>query len=148
MISSCNISVSWIYYFLKVLFIWERERERESTSGGSWGMGRGRSGLLAEHRAWCGAGSQDREIMTWAKGRRPTTEPPRCPWKMFIFYFIYLFLKDFIYSWETQSEAQRHRQREKQAPCREPDVGLDPGTPGSCPGLKAALNCWATQAVL
>ena len=22
-------------------------------------------------------------------------------------------------------------QREKQAPCREPDVGLDPGTPGS-----------------
>ena len=29
------------------------------------------------------------------------------------------------------------RQREKQAPCREPDVGLDPGTPGSCPGPKA-----------
>ena len=23
------------------------------------------------------------------------------------------------------------RQREKQAPCREPDVGLDPGSPGS-----------------
>ena len=32
---------------------------------------------------------------------------------------------------------QRHRQREKQAPCREPDVGLDPGAPGSHPGLKA-----------
>ena len=27
----------------------------------------------------------------------------------------------------TQREGQRHRQREKQAPCREPDVGLDPG---------------------
>ena len=26
---------------------------------------------------------------------------------------------------------QRHRQREKQAPRREPDVGLDPRTPGS-----------------
>ena len=26
----------------------------------------------------------------------------------------------------------RHRQREeKQAPCKEPDVGLDPGNPGS-----------------
>ena len=25
----------------------------------------------------------------------------------------------------------RDRQREKQAPCREPDVGLHPGTPGS-----------------
>ena len=31
----------------------------------------------------------------------------------------------------------RHRRREKQAPCREPDVGLDPGTPGSHPELKA-----------
>ena len=34
-------------------------------------------------------------------------------------------------------ERQRHRQREKQAPCREPNVGLDPGSPGSCPVLKA-----------
>ncbi|CAD7681778.1 unnamed protein product [Nyctereutes procyonoides] len=31
-------------------------------------------------------------------------------------------------------ERQRHRQREKQAPCREPDAGLDPGSPGSHPG--------------
>ena len=28
-------------------------------------------------------------------------------------------------------ERQRHRWREKQAPCREPDVRLDPRTPGS-----------------
>ena len=44
---------------------------------------------------------------------------------------IYLFIRD------------RERglgQREKQAPCREPDLGLDPGSPGSGPGLKAALN--------
>ena len=41
----------------------------------------------------------------------------------------YSFLKIlFIYSGETQ------------APCREPDVGLDPGSPGSGPVLKAALN--------
>ena len=32
---------------------------------------------------------------------------------------------------------QRHKQREKQGPCREPDVRLDPGTPGSCPEPKA-----------
>ena len=38
---------------------------------------------------------------------------------------------------ERERERQRHRQREKQAPCREPDMGLDPRTPGSCPGLKA-----------
>ena len=38
-------------------------------------------------------------------------------------------------------ERQRHRQREKkQAACREPDVGLDPGTPGSHPGLKAGAK--------
>ena len=35
------------------------------------------------------------------------------------------------------TQRQRHRQREKQASCREPDVELDPGTPGSHPGLKA-----------
>ena len=54
----------------------------------------------------------------------------------------------FIYSWETERGAQRHRQREKQAPCREPYVGLDPGSPGSHPGPKVALNHWATWAAL
>ena len=38
---------------------------------------------------------------------------------------------------ERERERQRHRQKEKQAPCRQPKVGLDPGTPGSHPGLKA-----------
>ena len=40
----------------------------------------------------------------------------------------------------TYTERGRDRQREKQAPCREPDVGLDPGSPGSHPGLQEALN--------
>ena len=34
-------------------------------------------------------------------------------------------------------EKQRHRQREKQAPYGEPNVGLDPRTPGSGPEPKA-----------
>ena len=38
---------------------------------------------------------------------------------------------------ERERERQRHRQREKQAPCREPDVGLHPGSPGSRPEPKA-----------
>ena len=38
---------------------------------------------------------------------------------------------------EREAETQS---REKQAPCREPDVGLDLWSPGSGPGLKAALN--------
>ena len=35
------------------------------------------------------------------------------------------------------TERQRYRQREKHTPCREPDVGLDPKTPGSQPEPKA-----------
>ena len=38
---------------------------------------------------------------------------------------------------DTHRERERHRQREKQDPCREPDVGLNPRTPGSCPESKA-----------
>ena len=41
---------------------------------------------------------------------------------------------------DTHTERQRHRQREKQAPCREPNMGLDPRTPGTCPGLKAGAQ--------
>ena len=61
----------------------------------------------------------------------------------FLCCFIYLFIKYFylfIHERHTERERLRHRQREKQAPRREPDVGLDPRSPGSCPGLKAALN--------
>ena len=36
---------------------------------------------------------------------------------------------------DTEREAERQRQ-EKQAPCKEPDAGFDPGTPGSCPEPK------------
>ena len=62
----------------------------------------------------------------------------------FVCLIIYLRFYLFIH----KRERERDRQREKQAPCREPDMGLDPGSPGSYPGLKAAPNCWATQAAL
>ncbi|CAK7296268.1 Protein FMC1 homolog [Vulpes lagopus] len=39
-----------------------------------------------------------------------------------------------------ERERQRHRKKEKQAPCQEPDVGLDPKTPGSGPGPKAGAK--------
>ena len=41
---------------------------------------------------------------------------------------------------DSERGGQRHRRREKQAPCPEPDVGLDPGIPGSCPGPKAGAK--------
>ena len=43
----------------------------------------------------------------------------------------------------TYTHTHRPRQREKQTPHREPDVGLDPGTPGtpgSRPGPKAGAK--------
>ena len=49
---------------------------------------------------------------------------------------------------ERERERQRHGQREKQGPCREPDMGLNPGSPGSHPGLQVVLNRCATQACL
>ena len=56
----------------------------------------------------------------------------------FFFFFLRFYL--FIHETHTHTQRQRHRQREKQTPCREPDTGLDPRSPGSCPGLKAAPN--------
>ena len=60
-----------------------------------------------------------------------------------IYIYIYIF-KDFIHLFmrdrERERERQRHRQREKQAPCRQPDGGLDPGTLGSRPGVKAGAK--------
>ena len=61
-----------------------------------------------------------------------------------LFSFLRFYL--FIHERHTQRERQNHRQRQKQAPCRESNMGLNPRFPGSCPGLKAALNCWATRA--
>ena len=41
---------------------------------------------------------------------------------------------------DTERYRQRHRQREKQAPCRESNMGLDPGSPGSHPGPKTGAK--------
>ena len=40
----------------------------------------------------------------------------------------------------THTHTQRQRHREKQAPCREPDVGLDPGSAVSRSGPKAGTK--------
>ena len=41
---------------------------------------------------------------------------------------------------EAETPAEREAEREKQAPCREPDIGLDPRSPGSHPGPKAGTK--------
>ena len=61
--------------------------------------------------------------------RKLLKEIPIC----FVFLRLYLFMRET----HTRTQRQRHRQKEKQAPRREPDVGLDPRTPGSRPEPKA-----------
>ena len=51
--------------------------------------------------------------------------------------YFFFFLSFYLFIHERHRERQRHREREKQAPHWEPNVGLDPGSPGSCPGPKA-----------
>ena len=55
----------------------------------------------------------------------------------FFFFIFYLFIHERQREREREREGARHKEREKQAPCREPNVGLDPGTPGSHPGHKS-----------
>ena len=61
---------------------------------------------------------------------------------MYAFDFFFLRFYPFIHenTQRGERERQRHRQREKQAPCREPNGGLDPGTPGAHQGLKAGAQ--------
>ena len=50
---------------------------------------------------------------------------------------------------DTLTEREAETQAEGEAGfMQEPDVGLDPGSPGSGPGLKVALNRRATRAAL
>ena len=41
---------------------------------------------------------------------------------------------------DTEREAETQQREEKQAPCREPDVGFNPGNPGSRPEPKAGAQ--------
>jgi len=69
-----------VFFFFFKDFIYSFDRDRHSERGNTSRVsGRGRSRLPAERGAWCGARSQDSEIMTWAEGRCLTTEPPRHP---------------------------------------------------------------------
>ena len=55
-------------------------------------------------------------------------------------FLIYLLINLLETQRMRERERERDRQRDKQAPCREPNMGLDPRSPGSCSGLKAVLN--------
>ena len=53
----------------------------------------------------------------------------------------YVFLKDFMYLFETQREAETQAEGNSRLHTGKPDMGLEPGSPGSGLGLKAVPNC-------
>ena len=56
------------------------------------------------------------------------------------FFIFYLFIHERQRKRGRDTGRGRSRQRKKQVPCKEPNAGLDPRTPGSCPGLKAGAK--------
>ena len=58
--------------------------------------------------------------------------------------FFLIFKTLFIYSCERERERERERQTQAEGEAGsmhwEPDVGFDPGSPGSCPGPKAGAK--------
>ena len=60
----------------------------------------------------------------------------------FFFFNFYLFMIVTEREREREAETQAEGEAEGEAGSmhREPDVGFDPGSPGSRPGLKVALN--------
>ena len=123
--------VIYILFFLRFyLFIHDRERER----GRDTGRGRSRlhAGSLHGTRSWI------TRIRPWAQGGAKPLSCWGCP---ALYNFLFFFFKIyFIFIYDRHRERQRHRRREKQAPCREPDAGLDPGTPGPRRGPKAGAE--------
>ena len=67
-------------------------------------------------------------------------------WAFFFSFYIYIFNFLFIYDSHTHTHREREREAETQAEGeagsvhREPDVGFDPGSPGSRPGPKAGAK--------
>ena len=89
----------------------------------------------------------DSVIRKWDLKCAPACSNPY-PQKVLEYFFSFsfsFFFKISLFVHERHTQNERGREAETQ-PCREPDMGLDPGPPESGPGLKVALNHWATRA--
>ena len=123
----------------------DREREAETQAEGEAG---------STQRAQCGTQSLVSRIRPWAEGSAKPLSHPGCP--VFIFYFfrdfIYFetlfvglqkkfFLRFYLFIHKRQRERGRDTGRGRsRLPARSPMWDLIPGSPGSHPGLKVALN--------
>lgn len=82
-----------VLFFEDSIYSFDRKTAREGTQAG-WE----RSRLLAEQGARCRPQSQDLGIMTWAEGRCLTTEPPRCPYVLFISFISETSIQGLLYT--------------------------------------------------
>ena len=107
------------------MIVTERERERERERGRD--IGRGRSRLHAPG-ARRGIRSRVSRITPWAEGG-PKPRHPGCPPPFFLRFYLL-----------THGGHRERQTGEADSMHREPDVGFDPGSPGSRPGLKAGAK--------
>ena len=77
-------------------------------------------------------------IPTWVKTKNPTLNWPSSYLLLFFFFKILLFIHENTQRRDRERKAEA--QAEGEAGSREPHVGLDPGSPGSLPGMKAGTK--------
>ena len=148
----------FFFFFFFIYYSWETQREKE-----------------AETQAEGEAGSMHREPAvrfdpgspgSWPgpkAGAKPLHHPgipklrplkrvlgykkfPQLLWEVLVYLFFF-FLRFYLFMRDTERERGRDTGRGRsRLHAGEPDVGLDPGTPGSYPGPKVVLNHWATWA--
>ena len=116
-----SVTIGW-----RKQWLWPKGSKHQSLRSGSWLAYRCRKACRDVQK--CPKGRKILEDWHQDKAREahsilPLVAPGHLKQVVFFFFFKILF----ICSWETHRERQRHREREKQVPCKEPDVGLDPG---------------------
>ena len=66
------------------------------------------------------------------------------PLDLFFFFFFFFFLIFFLFIYDSHREREREAETQAEGEAgsmhREPDVGFDPGSPGSRPGPKAGAK--------
>ena len=88
-----NWRIIWMVFLMLIFLFWEREREREREGGSAQVRGKGQRGrdriassLHAQHRAWCGARTQDCEILTSAAIKSQTLNRLSHPGTSWLFF--------------------------------------------------------------
>ena len=75
-------------------------------------------------------------VRVWRRAREEFTKPLTTAGTLRFYFYFFKIFNLFIHERHRGEREAETKAGEKQVPCREPDVGLDPRTPGSRPGAK------------